>query len=111
VATYTPKRLGTMPVQLSTSGSSALYTCPASTSAIIKSIIAANTSASAVTFNFSIVSAVAASSALVSGVTIAANSVLTMDNLSVVLQAGESFFASASAGTSITLTVSGVEIS
>jgi hypothetical protein len=34
-----------------------------------------------------------------------------MDNLSVVLQAGESFFASASAGTSITLTVSGVEIS
>jgi hypothetical protein len=111
MATYTPKRLGTMPSQLTTSGSSALYTTPGSTSTIIKSIIVANTTSSNATFNFSIVTAVAANSALVYGLTVAGNSVLTMDNLSVVLQAGESFFASASAATTLTLTVSGVEIS
>jgi len=111
VATYTPKRLGTMPVQLSTSGTSALYTCPASTSVIIKSIIATNTTASNATLNFSIVNTVSASSALIFGLTIGANSVLTMDNLSVVLQAGESFYASSGTASAITLTVSGVEIS
>jgi hypothetical protein len=109
MATYTPKRLGTNPVQLSTSGTTSLYTAPASTTAIIKQLVVANTTASNATFNLSITGSVAASRALFQGLVIGANSTAVID-LSVVLQPTEGIFASTGTASALTLTISGVEI-
>lgn len=111
MATYTTVRL-VAPQQLTTSASAALYTVGASTQTIVKQILLSNPTASSATATVYLVpngSSAANTNAIIGGITIAANSSLTYD-LSQVLNASDSIRALASAGTTITIMASGVEI-
>jgi hypothetical protein len=110
VATYTPKRF-VDPTQLTTSASAALYTPSAGATGVIKEIILSNPTANAATVSvFLVPSAGTAgnSTAIVPGITLTGNSFLTIP-LSQVLSGSDSIRASASAGATITVTISGVE--
>lgn len=109
---YTPKRLGQAVL---TTSSLAIYTAPASTSTIIKEAVLANTSANSQDATLYIVptpgtaAAAADVNCVVPAVSIPAGTVRVID-LSQVLNTGDILAAKASAGTAITITVSGVEI-
>jgi hypothetical protein len=110
VATYTPKRF-VDPTQLTTSASTTLYTPSAGATGVIKEIILANPTSTAATASvFLVPSAGTAgnSTAIVPGVTLAGNSFVTIP-LSQVLNSTDKISASASAASTITITVSGVE--
>jgi len=91
------------PLALTTS-STLVYTVPASKTSIVKQVVVANTTGSSATFTLRI----GASTALFNAVTVAANDSLLI-NLSQVLETTETLYASASANTTLNLTISGVE--
>lgn len=94
------------PTQL-TNSASTVYTTPALTTAVVRDITVANTTAGAVTFTLS-VGADAAGTRLYSAVSIPANSTFQRTG-NIVLAAGETLQAYASANSSLTLTINGVE--
>lgn len=94
------------PAQL-TNSAATVYTVPGGTTTVVRDINVANTTGGAVTFTLS-VGADAAGTRLYSAVSIPANSTFQRTG-SVVLTAGEVIQAYASAGTSLTLTINGVE--
>lgn len=103
----TAKRLAG-PTQPGTS-TGTLYTVPASTTTILRNIHVANNTAAAVTFTLAIGTAATAANRLYDAVSIPANSTLDWSGF-LVLAAAETLQALASAGTSLTVTVSGVEV-
>ena len=95
------------PTQLGTSAAT-VYTVPASTTAIIRHLIAVNTSALGATLTISI-GADAASKRIVSAHSMGPNEVFEMKGF-IVLTAAEILQAFAGTATAITLTVSGVQV-
>ena len=105
---YTAKRL--FQVQLTT-GEVTEYTVSAGRQAILKQITLANTSASAATYAFSIVPSggtAGASNRIAGDISLPAKTSDVWD-FTEVLEAGDFISATASAGTAITMTASGVE--
>lgn len=96
------------PTQLTTSAVTQ-YTAPASTTAIVRNIHVANTTATAATFTLSI-GTNAAATQLYGAVTIPANSALDWSGF-IVVATTEIIQALAGTGTALTLTISGVEVS
>lgn len=110
MATYTPKRL-TNPTVLTTSYVSQ-YTVPSATTTIVKQLIIANPTGTAATASVSIVPSAGSASTsnnVIGGLTVSANSTLVFD-LSQVLATGDSIWALASAGTTLNIVISGVEV-
>ena len=95
------------PAQPGTS-STTLYTVPASTTAILRNIRISNTTATAATITMSI-GADAAATRLMSGVSIAANSVYDWSGF-IVLATTETLRALQGTSAALTVTVSGVEV-
>jgi hypothetical protein len=95
------------PTQMGTSAAT-VYTVPASTTAILRNIHVANNSGSMVTFSLSIGSNAAATQIFTTTPVGASGGVLDWSGF-MVLTAGEIIQALASAGASMTLTISGVE--
>ena len=112
MATYTPKRL-VDPFQVTTSSSSAVYTVSVSGSTtVIKEVLVTNPTATPATISvFMVPSGGSAgnSTAVIPGITVAGNSILRVP-MSAVMNYNDAIRASASAGSTLTLTVSGVEI-
>lgn len=86
-----------------TTSSSLVYTVPSSRTTVIKQVVVTNITASAATFTLNI----GASNSLFNAVSVAANDTMLI-NLSQVLTAGETLYASASANSALNLTISGV---
>ena len=110
MATYTPKRFSG-PVQLTTSTSTSYYTPATGATGVIKEIILSNPTATPVAASVYLVptgGTVGNSTTLVPGVTITGNSFITIP-MSQVVNNGENIYASAVSGSSITLTISGLE--
>jgi len=110
MATYTPKRLAG-PAQLTTSAGSSLYTPSTGATGVIKEIVLANTSSSSTAVTVYLVpsgSSTGAATTLVPGITLAGNSFVAIP-LSQVINNSENIYASATVGSSVTLTISGVE--
>ena len=110
MATYTPKRF-VDPVQLSTSASSTLYAPTSGYTGVIKEILLSNpttTTATATVYMVPSGGTAGNSNAIVPAITIAGNSFITIP-LSQVMTTGDTLKALASVGTTITMTVSGVE--
>ena len=105
--TDTAKRLAG-PSQL-TGSAATVYTTPGATTTIVRNIHVANNTSGAVTFTMSI-GADAAGKRIYDAVSIPAHDALDWSGF-LVLAATETLQAFASAGTSLTLTVSGVEVS
>lgn len=107
---YTPKRLNQY---TATTSYGTLYTVPAATSTIVKELIVCNVTGSTVTLDVSFVasggSAVAATNGVISAAPIGANQTVIY-SLSSVMATGGFISAKASAGSSLVLTVSGVEV-
>jgi len=105
---YSPRRLTQF---VAPTSETTQYTVPASFFAILKNIVVANTTGLTQTINLSVVpsgGAAGAANRILPGISILGNSVFTMD-LSTVMAAGDFVSASASAASSLTVTVSGVE--
>ena len=94
------------PSQLASS-STTVYTVPAATTTVLRNIRVVNTTAGAVTFTMSI-GADAAGTRIYNAYSVAANDLYDWSGC-IVLGAAETLRAYASAATSLTLTVSGVE--
>ena len=113
MATYTPKRL-IDPTQLTTSSASALYTVPSSgVTTTVKEIIISNPTSTAASVSVYFVPSGRSAdntTVVVPGITVAGNS-FYKSSFSTILNANDAIKASSSAGTTLTLTVSGVEIS
>lgn len=95
------------PTQLSNSAADT-YTVPASTNTVVKEIIVANTTAGQVNFTASIGND-AAGTRIVPTVAIPANTVTIFD-IWLPLTTGEKIQAYSSAATSLTMTITGVEV-
>ena len=107
--TNTVKRLGYGQL---TGSAATLYTCPASTKAIVKEIWFSNTDSSARTITFYAIESggsAAANRALLSAVSIAANTVYRIP-CSMVLEAGEFLQGLADTTAKVTYRISGVEV-
>ena len=110
MATYTPKRL-TNPTVLTTSYVTQ-YAAPSATTTIVKQLIISNPTGTAATVNVSIVpsgGSASTSNNILGGLTVSANSTLVFD-LSQVLATGDFISALASAGSTLNIVVSGVEV-
>lgn len=103
----TAKRLGG-PDDIPTTETT-LYTVPSSTTAVLRNVRIANTTTSAATIRLSI-GAYAAGTALMTDVSIPANSVYMEDGFLAVLTAAETLRATGGTNNALTVTVSGVEI-
>lgn len=112
MATYTPKRLGQAVL---TNTAAALYTAPASTSTIVKTIAVANTTTSSATATVYLIptpgtaGSASDSNTVIPGVSIPANTTKVF-TINQVMNASDVLAAKASVGTTLTVTVSGVEI-
>lgn len=95
------------PTQLAASAAT-VYTVPALTTAVMREVLVANTTAGAVSVTVSI-GADAAGTRILPTVSVPATSVMQIVGWTV-LEAGETLEAYASASSSLTLTISGVEI-
>lgn len=105
---YTPKRLAQF---VATASEATYYTVPATKSAIVKNVIVANTSASDRTLSLSIVpsgGSAGNSNRIIPGTNIPAGAVVPFD-MTQVMNAGDFISAIASAASSLTLTISGME--
>lgn len=110
MSTFTPKRLGQ--AQAATGSYGTIYTVPASTTAVIKEVVICNTTSGAVTLDLSFVPSggtAGAANAIFSTLSVSANET-KIYSMSSVLAAAGTVQAKASAGTSLTLTVSGIEV-
>lgn len=96
------------PIALTTTAATTLYTVPASTTTILRSIHVNNESAATATFTMSI-GTDGAGKRLFSAVDIPTKSVLDWSGF-IVMTATEIIQASAGTATALTLTVSGVEV-
>jgi hypothetical protein len=93
-------------------GFATVYTAPASTKTIVKEIVACNTTASPITFDLALVpngGTAGPTNQIIFGHIIPANTTVSY-TYSQVLATGAFISAKASAATSLTVTVSGVEI-
>lgn len=111
MAAYNLKRM-TNPTQLSTSAAS-VYTVGAGITAVVKQVLATNTTASASTVSVHLVptsGTATTSNLLFAAVPVPPNSTLVID-LATVMNAGDSLQAFAGNATTINLTVSGYEAS
>lgn len=104
--TDTAKRIGPSSVA---NTETTLYTVPASTTTIIRSIRVANTTASAATLKMSI-GADAAGTRLLPDLSIPPNSVYLEDGFLAVMTAAETLRATGGTNNALTVTVNGVEV-
>jgi hypothetical protein len=97
---------------LTTTSSTVLYTVPASTTTIVTNIIVSNTTSSATTFNLTFPDASGNQIAFASSVSVPGNSIATFDIKQVLGGTGtQTVIGWASAGSSLVIHMSGVEIS
>lgn len=111
MAAYNLKRM-TNPTQLGTTAAS-VYTAGAGITAVVKQVLATNTTASASTVSIHLVPSAGTattSNLIFSGIPVPANSTVIID-LAQVLNAGDSLHAFAGNATTVNLTVSGYEAS
>lgn len=110
MATYTPKRL-TGPAQVANSATD-VYTVPGATSVVVKQIVFNNTSASAVNVTAYVIpvgGTAGPNTAIISALSIAPNSQVIW-SADIPMASGEKLNFLASATTSVTYLVSGIEI-
>jgi hypothetical protein len=106
---FTEKRLSG-PTNLTLNTETTLYTCPASTSCIIKQIVICNTNNSSINFSFSLVpygQSAATPNRLFYNLSVEANETIFLD-VSQTLTAGD-FLSALSSQSNVTVTISGVE--
>jgi hypothetical protein len=111
VAAYNLKRM-TNPTQLGTSAVS-VYTVGSGITAVVKQVLATNTTASASTLSMHLVpnaGSATTSNLIFAAIPVPANSTVVID-LSQVLNVGDQLFAFAGNATTVNLTVSGYEAS
>ena len=110
MAAATPKRM-VDPIQLGTSASATLYAPTSGVIGVIKEIVLSNPTANAATVSVFLVPSggtAGNSTAIIPGITLSGNSFGTFP-FSQVIGSSDALKASASAATTITMTVSGVE--
>jgi hypothetical protein len=107
MATVTPKRL-----YLGQPGTSAttLYTVPANTTTILKSIVMTNTTGTAATVTIGI-NGTAAANQIVPAVSVGANDTKIVDGVNIILNTGDTLQALQGTASAITLVISGAEVS
>lgn len=108
---YTPIIL--YPTNFPTAGGVTMYTVPESSSVIVKNVVLTNTTPQEAAVNVSIVpsgGSVSASNRILSGFSVPANGVSTLD-LSIVMPAGSSLHGTNLTADAVAVTISGVQIS